>query len=503
MAGPQPHYDAIVVGSGLGGAFAAHALVHAGCSVLMIERGDWFERGPHNWDADGTLERTSCYVDVGWRMEGERNGPVRAVHCVGGQSVFYGGVSLRLREKDFERGEAGDGRGFPFGYEELEPWYDEAERILGVTPSTGDPLAPARSLPMTSTLSPLSTPSERIAAAAGRLGLQPFRLPLAIHQGGNGRQGCVQCLTCDTFGCAVGAKNDTATAVLPPLLERGLHLAARTAAVRLLVRGDRVTGIECVDAATGRKETYQADHFVIAAGALASAQLLLASGLHARNPAGSLIGRYLARHCNGIVFGMFPQSPNPGGQFHKQIGIHDYYFGDTARRAPAGRLGAIQQVHAPPLGLTQHYAPRFVRPLLPSILSRTTGLLVIAHEEPRRENRLMLDDRRTDAVGLPSLVIQHSYSNKDRRARRYLARRAWVTWLHRIHTFSHAMGTVRMGDDPRHSPLDAECRFRGIANLSVTDASALPAGGAVNPSLTIAANALRAAHTVARGQSVV
>lgn len=128
--------------------------------------------------------------------------------------------------------------------------------------------------------------------------------------------------------------------------------------------------------------------------------------------------------------------------------------------------------------------------------------LVIAEDEPQPDNRVTLDASDRDSFGLPRLVVSHSYSAGDKRRRRMLVRRAkrilrrvgaWSFYTHNIKTFSHAFGTVRMGEDSTGSPLDPDSRFRGIENLLVVDGSALPTGGAVNPSLTIAANALRAA----------
>jgi choline dehydrogenase-like flavoprotein len=139
------------------------------------------------------------------------------------------------------------------------------------------------------------------------------------------------------------------------------------------------------------------------------------------------------------------------------------------------------------------------------------GALVIAEDQPRAENRLSVNWDRSSAVGLPSLDVRHAYTADDEKRRRMLVRRtkrilrgvgAWSFYTHHIRTFSHAMGTVRMGTDPASAPLDEWCRFRGIDNLRVVDGSALPTSGAVNPSLTIAAVALRAAdHLVSEASA--
>jgi choline dehydrogenase-like flavoprotein len=242
---------------------------------------------------------------------------------------------------------------------------------------------------------------------------------------------------------------------------------------------------------------------VLAAGALATPQLLLASGLHRLNPGGHVIGRYLTRHYNEIVLGIFPSPPNPGGGFHKQVGIHDFYHGTGRRGSVQGKLGGIQQLATPPAGLVRAQLPAPLGGVCAPWVDHLTGLLVIAEDQPRYHNRVLLDGGPADRHGLPPLRIDHRYSARDLAAGRALAGRArailgragaWAFYRHRIDTFSHALGTVRMGTDPRTSALDRDGRFRGIENLWVTDGSALPSSAGVNPSLTIAATALRAAH---------
>src|SRR5262249_23547098 len=159
---------------------------------------------------------------------------------------FYGGVSFRLRERDFcpPPEIVGDsGAAWPISYSELEPHYATAERLIGVSGAErGDPTAPWRSTPYHTTPGPFSELSNRIATAAQALGLHPFPLPMAIHHGGEpGRAACVRCGSCDGFACPVSAKNDLATRILAPLQARGLQLSSGTAALRLVANGDRIT----------------------------------------------------------------------------------------------------------------------------------------------------------------------------------------------------------------------------------------------------------------------
>ncbi len=501
-----PEYDVIVIGSGFGGAGVAHSLVAAGRSVLMLERGDWVRRGPENWQPDQAGMLTGHYsrqspilTDTDWgRTE---HG---AYFAVGGPSVFYGGVSLRFREADFEPSAEilGDsGAEWPLRYADLEPWYARAETLLGIAGAAGeDPTEPPRSSPYPQPPAPLAAISGRLAAAARSLGMRPFRLPLAINYQSAGRNPCVACTTCDGFACAISAKNDLATTILPALVERGMTLRTGVVVTRLEASGGRIRLVEGIDASTGEPVRWRAGQVVLSAGALASPQLLLASGLDRVNPAGDLIGRYLQRHHNGIVFGLFASRPDPVGEFHKQIGIHDFYFGDPGGAPPHGKMGSLQQLVTPPLGLVRANVPALVGAIAGPLVGRLTGLLVIAEDQPRAVNRLTLDPARPDRFGVPAAAIHHRYTARDAAAARFLSRQArkvlrragaLLFYHHAIDTFSHAAGTVRMGHEPGRAPLDAECRFRGVANLSVVDASFMPTTGAVNPSLTILANALR------------
>jgi choline dehydrogenase-like flavoprotein len=502
-------YDALVIGSGFGGTMAAHTLVHAGLRVLMLERGTWVRRGPQNWTGEQVGLLGEHYAAESPYLVYDERGrsTAGAFSCVGGPSVFYGGVALRFRAEDFESNpdvDGDSGAAWPYTYGDLEPYYAAAERIIGVAGESGeDPTEPPRSGPYTEPAGPLAPVSARIAEAARSLGFHPFRLPLAINYGAApGRSRCIACGTCDGFACAIGAKNDLATSVLPSLAERGLELRPQQVATRILAEQGRVTGVVCADARTGERTVYRAKRVVLAAGALGSPHLILSSGLQRCNSGGHVVGRYLMRHLNRIAFGVFPQPPAPDGRFHKQIGIHDLYFGDATSNKLRGKLGGIQQVGTPPGSLVRQQLAGPLGAICAPLVGHLTGLLTIAEDQPQFNNRVVLDPNHTDRFGLPRLVVSHRYTKRDivasrllMQAARAVLRRAgaWACYQHQIRTFSHAVGTVRMGRDPRTSALDQFGRFRGVDDLYVLDGSFMPRSAGVNPSLTIAANALRAA----------
>ncbi|HET6701331.1 MAG TPA: GMC family oxidoreductase [Gemmatimonadaceae bacterium] len=517
MSSSDSRYDVIVIGSGFGGAMAAHAPVLAGARVLMLERGGWVDRGPHNWEPRGAMELTPFYSrETPVRVhQGRRASTIGLYHCVGGQSVFSGAVALRFRERDFipdpEIVGTSEAR-WPFGYHELEPYYARAERLLDVAGESGvDPTEPPRTSPYPHTPARLSGTSGVIEHAARELGMHPFRLPLAInYEDGAARRACQACTTCDAFACAVEAKNDVATAILPALMRAGMELRPRTVVTKLMFDRDRITEVECIERDSGRAYRVSGDVIVLAAGVLATPHLLLASGLERTNPAGQAVGRYLMRHCNGLVYGFFRHPPNPAREFHKQIGIHDFYFGHRDISVPRGKLGCIQQVMAPPIGLIQARVPALVGRVLSLGVDHVTGLLAIAEDTPQQTNGVTLDWSHRDAYGLPLPVVRHDYAARDLLARRALLRQskrvlrragARFFYVHGIETFSHAVGTVRMGSDPAASPLDELGRYRGVRNLWVTDGSVMPTSAAVNPSLTISAIALRSGDAIVRNMA--
>ncbi|MGH2414623.1 MAG: GMC family oxidoreductase N-terminal domain-containing protein, partial [Microcystaceae cyanobacterium] len=406
------NYDAIIIGSGFGGSMVAYQLVRAGFKVLMLERGDWVKRSSHNWEADGTLELTPHHTtETSYRiLAGGTQDSMGLNSCVGGPSVFYGTVSMRFREADFDANSTivGDsGACWPYKYANLEPYYTHAEQLLNIAGETGnDPTEPYRSAPYSQKPNTLSPTSQMIGNAAKELGLTPFRLPLAINYASeNGRTSCITCMTCDSFACAIQAKNDLPTCVLSELTQKGLEIKANTVATRLVAEGQQIVAVECFDKQTNQKVRYHAKQFILSAGALGSPHLLLASKLEQFNPGGHTIGHYLMRHCNGIVFGLFPRNPNSTQQFHKQLGIHDFYFGHPTIQNPSGKLGNIQQLQTPPVSLVEAYLPKPLGKILSPLVKHLTGLQVIAEDQPQYNNHVAINWSQKDRFGLPQLTV--------------------------------------------------------------------------------------------------
>ncbi len=294
---------------------------------------------------------------------------------------------------------------------------------------------------------------------------------------------------------------------LQPAVACGATIREKTVAKRLVLSDGRVSVVECVDLNTGEETTVSADISIVSGGAIASAGLLLSSGLQHVEPNGRLIGRYLMRHCCGVVVGLFPFKTNPERLFHKQVAITDFYHGHPSEK-PDGPWGIIQGLHTPPpeyiLATNPYHAA--VGKLGVKTLDYQCYLLCLAEDLPSHENRVEVDSVHSDQHGIPMVHVHHKHLRRDLLARRALfresgriLRQAGSLFRGRmpIHTYSHALGTTRFGMDPEKSVLDQWCNFYGVPNLFVVDSGFMPTSGGVNPSLTIAANGLRVGAHIA------
>ncbi len=490
-------YDAVVIGSGFGGAAAAHSLAAAGRKTLVLERGDWARRDDLDWNQREILLKLRYRSDapVLVKQYGDRKyKPFYPNATVGGMSVFYGGASLRLRPADFAR--------WPLSYDDVEPYYNKSEQLLGVHGVAGeDPCEPPRSQDYPFGPIQFSAPAQRLWDGAQKVGYRPFRIPLAINFSNADRPLCIRCITCDGFPCKIEAKNDLSATLLKEGQENGLDIMPGIVVKKLVERNGCIVTAECVDKNSGRSFTVEGSLFVVAAGALHSPALLLRSGLD-----NSCVGRYLMRHCNAVVSVIFPCRTNPGQVFHKQLCFSDFY--EDMRQELGTAVGVIQDIYTPAPEVIRHHAPWGFKRLAGMLSGCMQNLLCIAEDDPQYDNRVELADER-DAFGLPLTQVTHAYSAADYRRLDHLKKRArrvlraaggLIPCTYRIDSFSHAVGSVRCGGDPQTSALDPECRFWGVDNLYVLDGSALPTSGGVNPSLTIAANAFRVAdRIIARG----
>ncbi|MDA0747940.1 MAG: FAD-binding protein, partial [bacterium] len=252
-------YDVIVVGSGFGGSASAYALSKAGFRTLLLERGDWVRRDAGDWSPRKILieQRYKSASAMQVRQYGNRAfQPTSFNEVVGGMSVFYGGASLRLREKDFDL--------WPISYSDLEPHYDMAEQMLEVHGEAGeDPFEPSRSGAYPFQSIELTAPARRIYDAARALGHRPFHIPLAINFSNPARTVCIRCITCDGFPCKVEAKNDLTTTFLARAQAFDFEMMPGVIVARLVEENGKISAVECIEKETGKELSFSAKAIIL------------------------------------------------------------------------------------------------------------------------------------------------------------------------------------------------------------------------------------------------
>ena len=495
-------WDVIIVGSGAGGGTLARALAPTGASILILERGDFVPREAENWDPEAVWKRLRYRTTERWLDDAGREFRPYTHYCVGGNTKFWGSVLYRLRREDFEATEHADGvsPAWPIDYDTLEPYYERAERLYQVHGESGaDPTEPPRG--------PFPHPpvphSEQIAALVERLraqGLHPSPLPLGLLNPGQ-PGGCVLCDTCNSFPCREHAKSEAETCCVGPVLERDNVTLWTGAHVRRLLTdaaGERIDAVEVER--RGELTRVRAPLVAVACGAVNSAALLLRSATDRRpaglaNSSGLLGARYMA-HLATMLQGFHPFRKNRT-VFQKTVAINDFYLRGPDTPYPLGQLQSQGRTHGV---MAQSVEPRVPLWAYDAWVARGVDWLAMTEDLPRIENRVTLAaDGRIQLRYRPNNVTAHKRLVREmKRIFRRLGFWVVVSHSHEARNTTHQCGTACFGSDPRTSVLDPYCRTHDIENLFVVDASFFPSSAAVNPGLTIAAQALRVAdHIIA------
>ena len=416
---------------------------------------------------------------------------------MGGNTKVYGACLPRFRSEDFEalEHEGGTSPAWPISYEELQPYYALAERLFFVHGEAGeDPCEPPRASPYPFTALPHEPVIAALCDKLRSQGLHPYSLPMAVDWREGGR--CIRCLTCDGFPCKLHAKGDAERCLVRPALGHDtVEIWTKTRALRILTSesGQRAVAVEVLRG--GKKLTLRADRIVVACGAVNSAALLLrsANSAHPNGLANSsdMLGRNYMMHNNTALTAIDPRKTNPT-VFQKTVAINDYYFGDDDFPFPMGNIQALGKLQA---GMLSAAVPGLPKVLLRGMARRSIDWWVMSEDLPDPNNRITLGTK-----GAPRVHWQPN----NRVAHRQLVRRAArmmraagyplvFTQTLGIETNSHQCGTARFGDDPAASVLDSVCKAHDLDNLYVVDSSFFPSSTAMNPALTICAQALRVA----------
>jgi choline dehydrogenase-like flavoprotein len=496
-------YDVVIIGSGIGGGSVATALAGTGARILILERGDRLPREPENWDPE------SVFVELRYRSREiwyDRNGhPFRPgqYYYVGGATKLYGAAMFRLRERDFEaiEHEEGVSPAWPIRYADLEPFYGEAERLFKVHGQAGiDPTEPPRSGPFPYPAVPHEPVMQWVHDGLTKQGLHPFPMPLGLDLGTPGGQ-CIRCNTCDAFPCKLGAKSDGETCLIDPVLRHpNVTLQCRTLVKRLVTDdgGKKIVAAEVEH--DGATEQIRAPLFVLSAGAIQSAILLLRSAT-SKHPEGlanssGQVGRNFMNHNCTAFMSIMPFKVNDT-HLPKTLALNDYYFSGGESGRPLGNLQMLGKIMEPML---RGQVPGVPRPVLSWLGHHSVDWYVMSEDLPSPENRV-----RPRADGSIELLWQRTNLRTHHRlvsvARRFIKRIGFPVVLSRPFgedTPSHQCGTVRFGTDPATSCLDQHCKAWDHDNLYVVDGGFFPSSSASNPALTIAAQGLRVGEHLRR-----
>ena len=492
----RERYDVVVIGSGAGGGTLAYALSKTPARVLIVERGDFIPQEEQNWDPEAVWKDLRYQTRELWLDANGREFPPYSHYNVGGNSKFWGSVLYRLRREDFQDLKHLDGLSpaWPIDYDTLEPYYDRAERLYQVHGEAGtDPTDP-RSGPYPCPPIPHASGMAALVERFRSFGLHPSPLPLGLLDG------CVLCNTCNSFACKVHAKSEADVCCVRPAIQQPtVTLWTNATATRLLTNpsGDRVESAEVLR--QGETIRVEAPLFVVSCGAVNSAALLLqsASAVHPHGLANSsgLVGRRYMAHLATMMQGFHPFRTNDT-VFQKTVAINDYYLRGPDGDYPLGQIQSQGRTHAV---MAQTVVPWIPLWAYQAWVSRGVDWLVMSEDLPDPDNRVTVEqDGRIRLHYRPNNLRAHQQLVEEmRRLLRRAGFLAVVKHSHGARNTTHQCGTVVFGHDPRSSVLDPFCRTHDVHNLFVVDASFFPSSAAVNPALTIAAQALRVADHIA------
>jgi choline dehydrogenase-like flavoprotein len=486
----------------MGGASMAAGLCASGVSVVILERGEQLPQSPHARDTRSIFIDGYYRPNESWRDGTGQDFNPGSYYYVGGNTKFYGAVLLRLREQDFGVLEHADGisPAWPIGYQDLEPWYGAAERLFQVRGTLGqDPTEPFHS-----TGYPHAPVPDEAAIAVARerllkVGLKPFSLPLAVDIEEWLSHGQTPW---DAYPDTRTGKFDAETAPLAIALKQpSVRLVTGAKVERLTTEkdGDRIAGAEYTK--DGTTHFVRAKIVILSAGAVNSAAILLRStsdrhreGLANRS---GVVGRHFMNHNATAMLTIDPRRRNES-VYQKTFGLNDFYFNDGRGGPPLGNVQLLGRVTAPILKANM---PRVPNAALEWVSRHSVDWYLMSEDLPDPESRVSVDGK--------TIVLAWKRTNMT--AHRGLIKRMREVFRAAGYPFvfsrafdkrtpSHQCGTIRFGHDPATSALDPYCRAHDHPNLFVVDASFMPSSAAVNPSLTVAAQALRVAdHIQASG----
>jgi choline dehydrogenase-like flavoprotein len=496
------NYDIIIIGTGAGGGTLAYALASTGKRILLLDRGEYIPREKTNWEPkaaymDGRYRTSERWLD----STGNLFQP-NQYRRVGGNTKIYGAALLRMRALDFNELQHYEGisPAWELEYSDFEPYYTQAEQLYKVHGQRGtDPtetLEPTAEYPFTPL--PHSKRIQQVATQLQQAGLQPFALPMGLDYNAANklRSPCILCDTCDGYACLLNAKADAQTCCVDPALQYpNVTLMTGVAVERLITspNGREICAVEAI--VNGQTERFTADIVVVSCGAINSAALLLQSANHLHpdglaNSSGQ-VGRNLMKHNTSKLYAIDPITPNDS-VFQKTLAINDFYFGSDVDPYP---LGHVHLMGKHKWQMMRPDFPQFVpQPVLEWLSQHSVDWWAQSEDLPDPNNRVLVKDGRTQVIYRPNNLQAHQrLKQRFKQTLRQIGFPLVLDVPMPLKVVNHQGGTCRFGSDPATSVLNLHCQTHDIDNLYVVDASFLPSVSAINPTLTIVANALRVA----------
>ncbi|MBX9709695.1 MAG: GMC family oxidoreductase [Xanthobacteraceae bacterium] len=507
-------YDVIIVGSGAGGATLAQRLAPTGKSILILERGEHLPREADNWSSKAVFIENKYRTKEQWYDSRGKPFHPNTHYWVGGNTTFYGAALMRLREGDFHETQhkGGVSPAWPIDYQDLKPYYDEAEILWKVHGTRGiDPAEPAGSPAYAYPAIRHDPGVEQLKTHLETQGWQPFPLPLGVDwdEGHPLSTPCIKCKTCGGYPCLLKAKCDARTrAVEPAMAYPNVTLLTGRKAIRLHTDPSGKTVTSVITESAQGEETWTGDIIVLAAGAVPTAVLLLASA-NDKHPNGlangsDQVGRNYAFHTLTAMVSLTLAPMN--SVFPKTLAVNDFYWKDPRGGFdyPMGHIQLLEYMSGQTLeGQISQYLPPALAPTFAfdAIAERLLSFLVISEDLPDPNNRVRLESG-------GRIFVDYTYNNLEGHERLVTtlhdALGGFVSHAHPIsqhrlefssllplYGTAHQLGTVRFGKDPASSVLDPWCKAHDLDNLYVTDTSFFVSAAAVNPTLTTVANAMR------------
>ncbi|HRH60550.1 MAG TPA: GMC family oxidoreductase, partial [Chitinophagaceae bacterium] len=501
------HYDIIIIGTGSGGSTIAYKLAPSGKRILILERGGFIPKEKQNWDAHEVVTVGRYRAQEEWLDKDNKPFKPFIHYNVGGNSKMYGAALFRFRESDFEQVQhyGGASPEWPIKYDAFEPYYTLAEKLYSAHGKRGaDPTEPRATseypLPPLSFEPLIRDLDEKLV----QLGLQPFPLPMGIKlpQDYTETEAPVVLENFDGFPDPTDSKADGQTMALRPALKNKNVTLLTHAYVEKLdtdASGKRVTKVHAI--VKGEKIIFDADIVIVACGAVNSAALMLRSA-NEKHPNGlanssGQVGRNLMLHHNGCLVAFLKDKINDC-VFQKSLGIADFYNGADDSQFP---LGEIQLMGRNDEDTIMWLAEKiYPGKSYNELKQMTLDFWLTAEDLPSPENRVTLTKdgqikvsyTRTNYTAYERLKekLKETLAKVGKLDNRF-ADIQWAGYDLDVSGMSHQNGTLRFGTDPATSVLDLYCKAHDIQNLYVVDASFFVSCGALNPALTIAANALR------------